>query len=172
MQNVKNCKTCKHFYADPEQEDVFGDCRKNAPVPMPQEIAGAQPGYRRTLYMGTWPQVFGDDVCSQYWPFPLLVDELMRPAAALDENSLADAEVLRGSTKAAGDARSIPAEDVDRMVANICAKIDINALSDRCTEMVLAGIDKHFDNQVEQLVDINRRVDALKALVANREAKQ
>jgi hypothetical protein len=80
MQQVKNCNNCKHFHADPEQEGVFGDCRKNAPITMPQAIADSQPGYSRVIYMGTWPAVFGDHVCSEFWPFSLRVDELMRPA--------------------------------------------------------------------------------------------
>lgn len=97
MQQAKNCNNCKHFHADPEQEGVFGDCRKNAPVPMPQDIAGSQPGYSCVIYMGTWPAVFGDDLCSQH-----------QNRATEAANTTADTEAPRDRNDAYGDARSTP----------------------------------------------------------------
>lgn len=140
MQQLNTCNNCIHFHADPEQEGVFGDCRKNAPVPMPQDIAGSQPGYSRIIYMGTWPAVFGDDVCSEFWPFPLSVDELMRPARTEAANAPIDTKAPRGSDTAAGDERSI-------------------------TEQV-NGINSRLTNSVANLLD---DIESIKALIMKSE---
>lgn len=144
MQHANNCNNCHHFHADPEQEGVFGECRKNAPVQMPQDVAGTQPGYSHKIYLGTWPAVFGDDLCSQH-----------QESATVTANDTTESEVLRGSTKAACDERSTHAVNIDHIAESVCD-----------------AIDKHYDKNVEQLVDIHRQIDTLKAHIMDQGATQ
>lgn len=81
----QTCNTCLYFV--PAGADASGDCRRYAPLPLPERPGGPDADDGLPLAW-TWPEVEGEWWCGEYAPGPVsnVVRRAAPPAAAVVED--------------------------------------------------------------------------------------